>query len=84
MPSLLTGEDRLSVCWRGWRPTTLCQPIGRGMESENNLGQSGDCWLLVDVLLLVVVSEWLGRGGEREERGGEEHKIIASLVRLQY
>ena len=54
------------------------------LESENYLGQSGDCWLLVDVLVLVVVSEWLGRGGEREERGGEEHKIIASLVRLQY
>ena len=40
------------------------------LESENNLGQSGDCWLFVDVLLLVVVSEWLGRGGERGE-GGE-------------
>ena len=40
------------------------------LESENNLSQSGDSWLLVDVLLLVVVSEWLGRegGGGRAER----------------
>ena len=37
------------------------------LESEDHLGQRGDSWFLVDILVLVVISKWL-RERERENR----------------